>query len=387
MPIALSHGGSNIYTSQEPSREVLVGTRDGIVVLRRGSGPTGWDVAHRALVDKFISSVVIEQTSGTIFAGAYKGGVYASEDGGQTWQQRDDGLGLDEVWSMAVGTHQGRPRVFAGTNPAHLYRSDNLGKSWQEAASMRNVPSVDQWSFFNNPAHTKFIAFDPNDPSIVYSCIEQGSFLRSTDGGESWQELNSLGFYKDRERPWELFYDCHKTVIDPRNPDKIFVSGGAGLYVTEDGGKTWERWMSPDWAVDVYPDALVLNPRHPDVMFVGAAEHNPARWRDNGIPGFSGSRLFRSHDAGKTWEILKNGLPGEPTRQEYGAVCLEDWGGSFTVLAATTGGDVYCSDDGGDSWTLAVSGLPPVSKGGHYRSLNAGTYQGLAPAIPVATVR
>ena len=46
-----------------------------------------------------------------------------------------------------IGSHQGRSRVFAGTNPAHLYRSDDLGKHWQEVASMRDVPSVDQWSF------------------------------------------------------------------------------------------------------------------------------------------------------------------------------------------------------------------------------------------------
>jgi len=251
---------------------------------------------------------------------------------------------------------------------------------------MRDVPSVDKWSFFDRQAHTKFIAVDPSDPTTVYSCIEQGSFLKSTDGGETWRELNSLGYYKDKERPWDLFYDCHKTVIDPRNPDRIFVSGGAGLYVTDDGGKHWERWMSPDWAVDVYPDALVMNPRHPDIMFLGAAAHNPARWRDQGVPGFSGSRLFRSKDSGRNWEWLQNGLPEEPMRQEFGAVCLEDWGQSFSVFAVTTGGDVYWSEDRGDNWFLIASGLPPVSKSGHYRSLNVGTFQGLPP-VAVGAVR
>ncbi len=386
MPIALSHGGSNMYVSAAPSREVLVGTRDGVVLLQREPEGPRWQVVHRALIDQFISSMVVEPESGLVFAGAWMGGVHASADGGKTWERREKGLALNNVWSLCVTRQESLVRLYAGTEPAHLFYSDDLGLSWKELPGMRDVPSVDKWSFFDRQAHTKFIAVDPSDPTTVYSCIEQGSFLKSTDGGETWRELNSLGYYKDKERPWDLFYDCHKTVIDPRNPDRIFVSGGAGLYVTDDGGKHWERWMSPDWAVDVYPDALVMNPRHPDIMFLGAAAHNPARWRDQGVPGFSGSRLFRSKDSGRNWEWLQNGLPEEPMRQEFGAVCLEDWGQSFSVFAVTTGGDVYWSEDRGDNWFLIASGLPPVSKSGHYRSLNVGTFQGLPP-VAVGAVR
>ena len=390
MTIGLSHGGSNIYTSSEPTKELLLGTRDGVVILQRGEGSAGWQVTGRSLTDRFVSSIVLEPESGTVFAGAWKGSVHASVDGGRTWEQRGNGLTHDDVWSLASSRLNGKTRVYAGTGPAHLFCTEDLGQNWTEVSSMRSVPSTPDWSFFANPAHTKFISFDPHDPAIVYSCIEQGAFLRSTDAGETWVQLNDMGAFAghtySKETPSATFYDCHKTVIDPRNSARIFVSGGAGLYVTEDGGESWERWMAEGWAADVYPDGLVMNPQHPDIMFVSAAAHNPSRWRDDGIPGFSGSRIFRSTDGGRTWEWLRNGLPREQMRQEVGALCLEDWGASFSVFAATTGGEVFCSDDGGDHWSLIAEGLPPVSKSGHYRSLNAGTYRGLGPleATPVA---
>lgn len=370
MAIGLSHGGSNIYSSPEPSREVLIGTKDGLVIIEREAGDFRWRVAHRALPGLHISSIIVEPTSGTVFAGAFFGSVHASADGGRTWERRDNGLDVDDVYALAWVRNAGATRLYAGTQPAHLFWSEDLGFHWQELPALRSVPSTPTWSFPAPPhvAHTKFITFDPHDVRTVYACIEQGALLKSTDSGQSWHELNTVGFYNDKNRKIEHFYDVHKVVVDPRNPQRIYVTGGAGLYVTPDGGGRWERWTSPDWAPDVYPDGLVLNPRRPDIIFVAAAEHNPARWCDAGSPGYAGGRIFRSADGGRTWQRLRDGLP-DRMQHEIGALCLEDWGDSFSVFAATTGGDVYCSDDGGDHWSLITEGLAPVSKKGHERLL------------------
>ena len=191
--------------------------------------------------------------------------------------------------------------------------------------------------------------------------------LKSTDSGKSWAELNTIGFFRDKDRPAEHFYDVHKALIDPRDPKKIFVTGGAGFYVSSDGGSRWERWTSPDWAEDVYPDGFVLNPRNPDVMFVAAAEHNPTTWRKS---AYAGGRIYRSNDSGKNWQRLGGGLP-ENLKHEFGALCLEDWGDSYSVFGATTGGEVYCGEANGERWTLIASDLAPISKKGHERLLAA----------------
>src|SRR5881628_827120 len=78
MAITLSHGGPTIYRSPVPSKQVLVGTIQGVVWMERDPDGPGWHVAHRALTDKHIHALLIEPDSGTIFAGVNHGTIFAS---------------------------------------------------------------------------------------------------------------------------------------------------------------------------------------------------------------------------------------------------------------------------------------------------------------------
>ena len=371
MAIGLSHGGTNVYSASAPSRELWAATQDGLVLFERDANGK-WQESRRALRGEHISSIIFEPMSGTMFAGAFFGSVHASSDGGKSWERRDNGMTIHDVYSLASTVVAGKVRVYAGTQPAHLFVSEDLGLHWSEIPSLRNVPSAAQWSFPAPPhvAHTKFITFDPHDSQTIYACIEQGAFLRSTDEGKNWAELNTVGVYKDKNRPVEHFYDVHRALIDPRDPRKIYVTGGAGLYVTDSGGGNWERWTAPDWAADVYPDGFTWNPRNPDVMFVAAAEHNPITWRKAGAAARAEGKIYRSEDCGKNWQRLGNGLPAS-LKHEFGALCLEESAGNCAVFGGTTGGEIFCSEDGGDSWTMITSGLAPISKKGHERLLAA----------------
>jgi len=370
MAIGLSHGGSNVYLAPERSRQLWVGTQDGIVLFERNSD--GWREAQRALRGQHISSIIFEKTTGTIFAGAFFGSIHASADGGKTWERRDNGIAFHDVYSLAANVVGGKVRVYAGTQPAHIFVSEDLGAHWRELQSMRDVPSVGQWSFPAAPhvAHTKFITFDPFDEKAIYACVEQGAFLKSTDLGQSWKQLNTVGLYKDKNRPVEHFYDVHRCLIDPRTPDNIYVTGGAGLYVTRTGGASWERWTASDWAADVYPDGFVWNPKNPDTMFVAAADHGPATWRKAGSAGRAEGKIFCSKDGGKNWLRMAGGLPAS-LKHEFGALCLEEANGQCAIFGGTTGGEIFCSEDSGESWSLVTDKLAPISKKGHERILAA----------------
>jgi photosystem II stability/assembly factor-like uncharacterized protein len=371
MAIGLSHGGSNVYSSPQRSRQLWVSTQDGLVLFERANSQA-WHEVQRALRGQHLSSILFEPTTGTIFAGAFFGSIHASADGGNTWERRDNGLAVHDVYSLACNVVEGKVRIYAGTQPAHLFVSEDLGHHWTELSALRNVPTRAQWSFPAPPhiAHTKFITFDPVNPHVIYACIEQGAFLRSVDDGRSWKELNTVGLLADKNRPVEHFYDVHRALIDPRNPQKIYVTGGAGLYITATGGGSWERWTSPDWAADVYPDGFVWNPQNPDLMFVAVAEHNPQTWRKAGPQARAEGKIYRSDDGGKNWQRLAGGLPAS-LKHEFGALCLEEWDGNCSIYGGTTGGEVFASDDGGEHWTLIADGLAPISKKGHERLLAA----------------
>lgn len=355
MAIALSHGGTTIFASRSASKEVLVGTREGIAIIaRQGSA---WSVAHRAITDKHISAIIMEPESGLIFAGAFHGSVHASADGGKTWEARGNGLTQNNVYSLASRRINGRVRLFAGTEPAHLFVSDDLGLHWTEVPSLRSVPSVPKWSFPAPPhiGHVKHINFDPDTSTTIYASVEVGGLLKSADGGESWREFP------------ELYEDVHRVMIHPSNPKFLYAVTGRGLYVSPNAGGSWEQWTRREDAIGGYPDGFVFRPSEPKLIFMTAAHDAPGTWRTT---HFAGARISRSRDGGRSWEILRNGLP-DRMQASIEAFCLEEAGKSSAVFAATTSGEVFCSEDLGERWEKILSGLAPISKAGHYRNLVA----------------
>jgi photosystem II stability/assembly factor-like uncharacterized protein len=314
-------------------------------------------VSHRTLTDKHISAIIIEAESGLTIAGAFHGSVHVSADGGKTWEPRADGLTESNIYSLASVRINGHTRLYAGTEPAHLFASDDLGLHWNEMPSLRSVPSVPKWSFPAPPhiGHVKHLNFDPHNPATIYASIEVGGLLKSADAGQSWQELP------------DLYEDVHRLMIHPSNPRFLYAVTGRGLYVSPDAGATWEQWTRREDEIGGYPDGFVFRPSEPSLFFVTAAQDAPGTWRTT---HFAGARISRSRDGGRAWEILRNGLP-DRMQASIEAFCLEEAGESFSIFAATTSGEVWCSQDGGDHWERIISGLAPISKAGHYRNLVA----------------
>lgn len=353
MKLCLSHGGPNLYRMAGPPEEILVATLRGIAVLEREAGKGAWTVADHYLRDFHISALLLEPRRSLLFAGTHGNGLYRSTDGGATWDRKDSGLESSNLYSLNM-VDPGSLRLYAGTEPAHLHVSRDLGETWEALPSLRQVPSVDRWSFPGPPhvAHVKNIAFDPTAPEGIYAAIEVGGLLRSTDAGQTWQELS--GFYED----------VHRVAIRPGRADSIYLATGNGIWHSGDGGATWEQ-LTDRHARVAYPDALLIHPDREELMFTAGAITSPGEWRNTHT---ADARVARSRDGGRTWEVLGNGLP-EHIRGNIEAMSMAVWPGGYALFAGTTDGEVFASEDEGESWETIATGLAPVSKGGHYRNL------------------
>jgi len=100
-------------------------------------------------------------------------------------------------------------------------------------------------------------------------------------------------------------------------------------------------------------------------MFIAAGHMSPGKWREN---NHSGTRFGRSRDGGRTWEVLGGGLP-DRLQGSVEAMFLEEAPGRTTIMAATSTGEVWSSEDLGDTWSIAINGLAPISKGNHYQAM------------------
>jgi photosystem II stability/assembly factor-like uncharacterized protein len=351
--ICLSISGRGITRAAAPATELLVGTVDGIVRLTRERPGTPWQPTDRWLDGQQVNALTLEPTRGLLFAATQDAGIHVSADGGRTWQRRDHGIAELRVWSLNYAEAPDGLRLYAGTEPAHLYVSTDYGERWTELAALRAVPSVDEWFFPGEPdrGHVKFVNADPTDPDTLYACIEVGGVLKSTDGGRTWRELT--GFYKDVHRLLPLAFD----------PRHLYMATGEGIYESFDAGDTW-TYLGRSIEGIMYADPLVIHPERESVIFFAGAMTNPRHWNSTHE---TTSRFVKSADGGATWQVLGPGLP-DPIAGSVEALALQATPAGCTVVAATTEGELFSSDDEGATWTV-LTGLPGVGKDRHVAML------------------
>ncbi len=349
--ILLSNAGSTTFVSKAASDQLVVGTVDGVAVLRRER--SAWKVVRKCLEGCNVSAVT-QTPGGTLFAATHGVGVARSLDDGLTWKWCNRGIEDFDLWAAKGGQLNGRDTVCVGSLPANVYLSEDEGENWRVLPALREVQSTPEWSFPPPPhvGHIKEIVID-GDRLLVG--IEIGGFLLSTDYGRSFSEF--------AVEPEPIERDIHRILVHPDRPGRFIVANGiVGVMSSTDHGATW--WRNPMPKTGNYPDAFVLNPSDPDELFLAAGDGWPVQWYERGR---ARGRIYRSRDAGLTWERLLGGLP-DGQRALFGALSIETCPEGCNLFAADSDGQVFESRDGGEHWTI-IADVPPVSKGEFHRAL------------------
>jgi len=354
--------------------KLLVATRKGLFTLERSGAE--WEVRERSFLGDPVTAVLEDPRNDVLHAalnlGHFGVKMQRSPDGGKTWEESTSPSfptiaseqldatpsppSVHQVWVLETGGEKETGVLWAGTIPGGLFRSGDGGASWQLVESLWNLPEREKWfgGGYDDPGiHS--ICVDPRDPRHLTVGVSCGGVWVSRDGGESWDCKTDGMFaaYMPEERREEPFIqDPHRIVQCGSDPDVMWVQHHNGAFRTTDAGGHWDEIaVEPS----VFGFAVAVHPKDSDTAWFVPAIKDECR-----IPVEGKVVVARTRDGGKSFKVLRRGLPQEDAYDLVFRHSLDvDKTGETLALGSTTG-SLWVSDDAGDNWHVVSHHLPPI---------------------------
>jgi len=359
------------------TNRALISTRKGLFELVRGAD--GWDIDRVSFLGDPVSMALHDRRDGTTYAalnlGHFGVKLHRRDAGSNSWVEvaapvyppqpasgdKDVEWKLKLIWSLAAGGAHEPGVLWAGTIPGGLFRSADRGDSWQLVESLWQRPERRGWfgGGYDAPGiHS--ICVDPRDARRILLGISCGGAWLTEDGGTTWS-LRASGMraaYMPPEQAGnENTQDPHRIVQCGAAPDVLWCQHHNGIWRTVDGGRQWQQVGSTQSPVPIsdFGFAVAVHPQKPDTAWFVPAEVDQRR-----VPVGAALAVTRSRDGGKTFDVLREGLPQRHCYDliyRHGLAVADD--GNTLLMGSTTGG-VWVSENGGDSWQAVSLNLPPV---------------------------
>lgn len=320
-------------------RLIYVGTHDGVCSLSSNDGGKTWQQGPITQLPHAAARVSVSPVdSQRAWLAAYEAGVYRTDDGGSTWSHLAS-YPSDYAHSV-LADPESADSVLVGSEPAALFRSSDAGASWEECKSFRDVPESTNWGFHapTRDSHIRDLVVSPGDTGLLYAGIEVGGVVRSTDGGNSWQQLPGLDD------------DIHCLHLGTDRQERVYVATASAPYRSSNGGDDWEKIN--DGLDRRYTLHIAAAPDDADQVLVTVSEN----------AGRKAPQFYRSADGGQSWQLVEGLGEGEDAKS---MVVAFEWDPSSPddVYAGTDGGQLYHSPDRGQTWRQLPATLPSVAVG------------------------
>ena len=353
------------------SDRLWVATRKGLFNVVRRSG--SWSFAEPAFPGDPVSAVLPDGRDGTLYAalnlGHFGVKMRRSHDGGKTWTEhaapsypeqpagaRGPAWKLDQVWTLESAGDD-RPRhLWAGTIPGGLFHSADRGDSWRLVRSLWDHPSRLEWGGggYDAPGiHS--ICVHPRDSTHVTVAVSTGGVWQTRDAGETWAVRASgmeAHYMPPERRSDPNMQDVHRLVACARDPQTMWVQHHNGVYRSNDDAVSWQEVREP--ALSCFGFAVVVHPNDADTAWFV-----PAIKDEHRVPVNGELAVTRTRDGGRSFEVLREGLPAPAYDLVYRHGLDVDPSGERLAFGSTTGG-LWISHDQGDSWQCISAHLPPI---------------------------
>lgn len=349
---------------------LMVGTNKGAFLLRSSRDRARWDVAGPYFHGQGVYAMAYDGRNGlhrlwmstnSLLWGTF---LRSSDDFGRSWTNpleasirfpTDSGAALRNIWQICLGRSEEPETLYCGVEPAALFESHDGGESWSLIRGLYEHPHRPRWIPSNGGLFLHTILPDPAERSRMYVAVSAAGVYRTEDDGKTWQARNNGIRVVFLPEKYPEFGQCvHKIVLHPARPDRLFLQNHWGLYRSDNRGDSWQdiaRGLPSDFGF-----GMVMHPHDPDSVYILPVESDEFRCTPDGR-----LRVYRTRNAGASWDALERGLPQKGAyetvlRDAFSSDSLDPAG----IYFGTRSGKLYASRDEGKSWKKILEGLPQI---------------------------
>jgi photosystem II stability/assembly factor-like uncharacterized protein len=348
---------------------LLVGTTKGAFLLQSNAQRKRWKVGGPYFHGQAVYAMTYDGRGGQHRIWASTQSIWGtllrfSDDFGKSWTNpqeaairfpNDSGVSLKNIWQISIGRPEEPNVLYCGVEPAALFETRDAGETWFLVRGLFDHPHRHRWMPGNGGLALHTIVLDPTDKQRMYVAISAGGVYRTDDGGGTWTAQNRGIRAMFMPNKYPEFGQCvHKIVMHPIRPERLFLQNHWGLYRSDDHAETWT-----DIANGVPSDfgfAMVMHPKNHDWVYVVPVESDEFRCTCDGR-----LRIYRTRNAGASWEPLMRGLPQRGAHETVlrDAMTVDSFDPAG-IYFGTRSGKLFSSADEGRTWQKILEGLPPV---------------------------